>query len=464
MKNITSKNPGLESLTCYPIGSLSELAQLFFPLLLSVFSGSLMIFFDRLFLSRYSLVALESVTAANYLCMLFQLGCCRITATSQVLVSRSLGEGNRGFSGRYSWQMIWFSLISMLLTYPLSLVVGSTFWGESKVALHGKEYFSVLMIANFLFPLGSALSAFFIGLGKTRIVGTVTAIAQLLNILLNYLLIFGFKNMIPCLGVKGAAFATVISQGVLCIALFSFFLLVDEGYGTRVIKFQKKLIREGISLGLPKSLSKISVLIAWNAAVSIITKSGGDYLLVLSVGASCWLLFSPISQTLEQVLTTQVSFLFGKERLSKVLKCIKSALIANIFSFLCIGLILYLFIDPFLEFFLKEPISADSYKILKQSFFWLWIFLFLEGISNIALGFVTGLSETLFTLKMNLLINWPTIYLPFLLAFRVFDLSPDKVWALSSICMFVAGTLCFIKGFQVVRSQKTLNSDLIYES
>lgn len=461
MEKQPRSNDEIGALTQYPIGSLSELFQLFFPLLLSVFSGSLMVFFDRLFLSRYSLVALESVTAANYLCMLFQLGCCKITATSQVLIGRSLGEKKKHLAGQYCWQMIWFSCLTMALTYPVSVLVGPIFWGTSQSALHGQEYFNILMIGNFLFPLGSALSAFFIGTGRTRVVGVITSFAQLLNILLNYLLIFGLGTFLPPLGVKGAAYATVCSQGLLCVGLFYYFFSSEESFGSRLVSFRKNLFKEGIWLGLPKSLSKISVLIAWNAAVSLLTKSGGDYLLVLSIGASCWLLFSPISQTLEQVLTTQVSFLLGKGELSKTATCIRSALFVNTLSFLIIGISFFFFLDSFLGFFLKEEISLNSYQILKQSFFWLWIFFFLEGVSNIALGFVTGLSETLFTLKMNVLMNWPTIYFPFFLGYRVFNLSPDKVWALSSICMVAAGMICFIKGYRIVGSSKDFERKLV---
>ncbi|MBI3211302.1 MAG: hypothetical protein HYZ47_01270 [Simkania negevensis] len=113
-------SPTSTSLTHYPEGSFRELMTLVFPLVLSLLSGSLMGFCDRLFLSHYSLDALKAVSSANYLCIFFQLACMRVATMNQVYVSKHIGSDQKELAGAYTWQMIWFSLFSMLFTLPLS--------------------------------------------------------------------------------------------------------------------------------------------------------------------------------------------------------------------------------------------------------------------------------------------------------------------------------------------------------
>ena len=61
------------SLTKFLPGGIGELASVIWPLVLSFLSASLMNFFNRLFLSHYSIEALEASVTAMNLAMLFQI-------------------------------------------------------------------------------------------------------------------------------------------------------------------------------------------------------------------------------------------------------------------------------------------------------------------------------------------------------------------------------------------------------
>jgi Na+-driven multidrug efflux pump len=54
-----------KGLTAYPQGSLRELWQISFPLIISLMSASLMLFLDRLFLAHYSLASLNAAAHAG---------------------------------------------------------------------------------------------------------------------------------------------------------------------------------------------------------------------------------------------------------------------------------------------------------------------------------------------------------------------------------------------------------------
>lgn len=435
------------SLTLHRPSSLKETLTLFLPLIFSSLSGILMIFSDRIFISHYSLVSLKAITAAQYFCMVFQSAFSRVTTTSQVCISSCVGKGAQSEAGPFCWQMIYFSILSIIITLPISYLLIPYLFTKQEIAFEGLKYFKILIWGNFLFPLGSSLGAYFIGIGKTKIVGVCFAMVHLVNILMDYLLIFGWQNLFPPLGIKGAALATIISQSLFCLFLLCCFIFFNQHdlYNTRSWKFNKNLFKKAFWLGTPKSLSKMSILVAWAASVKLVTQLEGAHLLILSVGSSLWYLFSPLNQALEQVLTTQVAFYKARNQIDLIWKSVRSAVMLVIVKFLCIGLLIFIGLSPFLHFFIQEEISPQSLHWIQLSVVWLWIFLFFEGLASISSGIITGIKDTFFILKMNLIINWPTIFLPFYLAFYIWHCPPDVVWMLPWVCVIVAGSICFIR-------------------
>jgi MATE family multidrug resistance protein len=439
------------TLSSYQPGSIQEVLVLFAPLILAIFSGSLMSFCDRLFASHYSLSSLKAVTAANYFCLFFQLGMTRITAVTQVFVGKSYGEKKTHLVGPYSWQMIWFSILSMAVTLPIGLKLIPFLFGVTEIAVEGSSYFKILMYGNFLFPLGVTLSAYFTGLGKTKVVGICSFGAQLVNVGLNYLLVFGKLPGFPPLGVRGAALGTIIAQGSLCSVLFILFLRENQDYKTHEWKISKSFFKEMVFLGFPRSLAKMWILATWNMSVRLITGLQGDYLLVLSIGSSIWLIYSPILQSLEQVLTTQVSFYRGKKTYALIWKSVRSSSVFVLVGFATLGIIFVFYLDSFLSLFIRESISSQSMGFIKLACVWLWIFFLLEGLNLVSFGLITGLGETWFGLKVSAATNLFTTYLSYYFAFQYWHCTPDKIWMLSWICMLISSPISFARSRWAVK-------------
>ncbi len=431
-------------------GSVREMFALFVPLVFSIFSGSLMGFCDRLFICHYSLDSLNAVTAANYFCLLFQLAVSYITSMTQVCVGKSYGEGVTALAGPYCWQMIWFSFLSMALTLPTGIGLIPYLFGGKAIAAESSAYFSVLMYGNFLFPLSVALASYFAALGKTKVVGICSFGAQIVNIALNYLLIFGIGPGMSPLGVRGAALSTLFSQALLCVILLILFLKEPREYQTSKCSFNKALFKEVMFLGFPRALGRILNLVTWNMTVLLITGLQGDYLLVLSIGCSLSLAYTPFLRALEQVVTTQVAFYRGKKAYPVIWKSVRSGAFFLLVCFFSLGMLVFC-LEGFLSFFLHEPIAPSSLAVVKLSCLWLWIFFFLEGINFIAHGLISGLGLTWFRLKLSVATSLLTAYLPFHLAFLYWNLTPDKIWMLCWLCVVLSMSVGFIKGKMFVK-------------
>lgn len=241
--------------------------------------------------------------------------------------------------------MIWCAFGTMVITLPISLVVENVYFLEGEVGRLGKVYFSLMMKTNFLFPLGAALASFFLGLGKTKLVAISTLFSHLLNIGLDYLLIFGLSPIIPSLGVVGAALATVIAQGSYCLLLLCIFLQRTYGtiYLTRRYFLHKKMFWESIAVALPRSLGKANVFLSWVAATWILSLKGDLFILILSVGNTLSLLFAPINEAIGQALLSLFSFFYGKKEWRYMWSTMRSAYLFLIATCIILSLPLVFF-------------------------------------------------------------------------------------------------------------------------
>ena len=128
------------------------------------------------------------------------------------------------------------------------------------------------LVAFSLIPLivFQAFKQFSDGLSLTRYPMYATLIANIVNVLLNYLLIFG-KAGFPELGITGAAIGTLISRLVMVVFLWVFLRnkKKSKDYVTNIKIFvlQQKMIKKIIALGFPSSLQMFFEVAIFTAAI-----------------------------------------------------------------------------------------------------------------------------------------------------------------------------------------------------
>jgi multidrug resistance protein, MATE family len=435
-----------QRLTRYPSGSVRELMTLAFPLMLTLFSGSLMSFCDRLFLGNYSLEALEGCVSAVALCILFQQPCMRITSMAQVFVGQYKGSRQWNFIGSCIWQMIWFSLLSMLITYPLSMLIERIYFVGTSVEVTGSIYFRTLMAVNFLFPLGSVLSSFFIGQGQTKMLIITSLSAQAINIILDYVLIFGIPTVLAPQGVFGAALATAIAQGFFCLFLFSLFMRkrLRSIFGTTNYAFNKDFFLQSMKIGVPRAVSRISVLACWAAITHIMIMKEDVHLLVVTIGSSLVSIFVFINESMFQAMITIASNLIGLKAWSDIWKLMRSACLFLMVTLLILSVPLIMYPNVLLPFFFKNPPSPEEMKALYQTCSWLWILFLGNGINSIVVSVITAAKDTTFHMLTNSLI-WITTFPIIYFGIGKWDWMPDKFWLVVGFEAIIISSILFLR-------------------
>ena len=195
-------------------GGGREVAILAYPLILGHLSFTIQTFVDRLFLTWYSPEAVAgAVTGLFAVWAIVAL----FTGTGEYLttfVAQYLGAGREERIGPALWQGVYFSVGAGAFVAALTPLVTHAFdlaGHDPALRAYEVEYARVLMLGAFPVVLMATLSTFFAGRGQTQAVLRVNVLATVVNVVLDYLLIFGHGGF-PRLGVTGAALATVLSQ------------------------------------------------------------------------------------------------------------------------------------------------------------------------------------------------------------------------------------------------------------
>jgi MATE family multidrug resistance protein len=426
-------------LTRYPVGSFREFLVITIPLILFFLSGHLMGFCDRLFLSRYSTEALEACTSTLALCALFQLSAVRVISVVQAFIGQYKGAGELQKIGQSVWQMIWLSLFIFLVSLPMGFVVEPLFFRHTPIASLGVPYFRFLLPLNFLLPLGAALSSFYVGQGKTKIVLYAMLCGHLTQFILDPWLIFGIKGVIPSLGVRGAAIAMVSGHIVYCSLLFLAFLKRENRklYGTRYYALQWSLLWECLRIGVPRSLSRILILLNWAAVVRFLTLKGGNYLLVLSFGGSIHLLFLFVIEGMGQAILTMSSYIVGMKQLSLIRNLKRNAgwLIMIMMALLSIPYLFYT--DVTISFIFPNLQDIDAQRLLRDSCYWSFLFFICQALNSIWHNLLTALRDTMFQMIYSAFASWLILYGTIYATVEIGECAPDKIWIATSAASFI---------------------------
>jgi MATE family multidrug resistance protein len=256
-----------------------EVLKLAIPLILSTGAVTIQHFVDRMFLTWYSP---ETIAAAlpsgilNFTMMSLFIGTAGYVSA---FVAQYYGAKQYENVGPALWQGIYLSIIGglgFLVLIPLAEPFFQFVGHDQAVQQCETIYFQVLCLGALPVIASSAMSGFFSGLGKTWPVMWVNVLATIVNLILDYAMIFG-KWGFTERGIQGAAIATVLSQyfAVVVYAVLLFQRKHDAYYHTlRGWAFNKALFKRLIRFGAPSGMQFFIDTMGFSAFILIMGRLG----------------------------------------------------------------------------------------------------------------------------------------------------------------------------------------------
>ena len=185
------------------------------PIMVQTLVNSLVNMLDVFMVGQLGEIAITASSLGNSWFFMYALLIGGVTAAGSIFIAQNWGAKQVAEIHKYMGIMFVGTGVLMLLFGSLS-VFGSDFVirlysRDPEVIACGSRYIRVIGYSYFLFPLTNVLVTALKSTENTRIPMIGTLLSLFLNMLLNYMLIFGHFGM-PKLGVTGAATATLLAR------------------------------------------------------------------------------------------------------------------------------------------------------------------------------------------------------------------------------------------------------------
>jgi MATE family multidrug resistance protein len=418
-------------------GGIKELLVLALPMIISTACDGVMTFTDRLFLAR---VGSEQMNAAlgggitYQMLIFFFVG---LTGYSTALVAQYFGAGEKSNATKAMFQAILITLLAwpvILLLKPLTIGYFDLMNIPDSQMGYQIEYLNILVYGGIFGMMRYTLGCYFSGIGKTKIVMVATIVAMLVNVVLDYILVFG-KFGFPAMGVTGAALATVTGGFVATVILVAVYLNRTNRIEFSVLKsfkFNWPIMKKLIHFGSPAGLEMFLNFLAFSVMVSLF-HSRGDIEATATTIMFNWDLVSFIPLLGIEIAVTSLVGRYmgaGKPEVAQhaAISGVKtgifySIVILALFVFLPETLVRVFHPEVYTDVFEKSvPIAVAMIQIAS-------LYVLAEAVMVAFVGALRGAGDTHFTMMASVTAHW--LFVPILyVALNVLNFSVPVSWFL----------------------------------
>jgi putative MATE family efflux protein len=381
---------------------------------------------------------------------------------AEVGVAQMLGKKDEKTAEHFARNALQINILLAIL-YGIVMYVFATqlisFFrlGDEFVITRAIQYLRIISIGMIFAFSNPVFTGIYNGAGDSRSPFMINSIGLLFNIVLDPILIFGW-GFIPPLHEKGAAIATVFSQGLVCLifwlkftnrnALFSSFNLFKKPHFAT--------IRTIVKFGLPVSVQSGLFTIFAMFLARIITRWGAIPIAAQKVGAQIEALSWMTASGFSSAISAFVGQNFGAQKWNRIWKGYFSGLMTvsgiGIFS----TILFIFFAEPIFSIFIPEKeaifIGAQYLRILGFSQLFMCIEIATAGAFN-------GLGRTIPPAIISILFTGARVPMAFFLA-QESRLGLNGVWWSISLSSIFKGIILVIWFIFFLYSQPTLKSSI----
>jgi len=245
------------------------------PVMLGMLGHTFVSFVDNIMVGQLGTAELAAVSLGNsFMFVAMSIGIGFSTAITPLIAeadsSNNFSKAKSTFKhGLFLCTIIGISMF--LLLYFSKSILHSNFLDQPKeVVALAIPYLDLVAFSLIPLIIFQAFKQFSDGLSMTKYPMYATIIANIVNIILNYIFIFG-KFGLPAYGIIGAAYGTLISRFIMVIYLW--FLLANKERSKRFVTNIKILVLESTmlkkitSLGAPSAMQMFFEIVIFTAAI-----------------------------------------------------------------------------------------------------------------------------------------------------------------------------------------------------
>lgn len=286
----------------------------------------------------------------------------------------------------------------ILLAEPLLRLLGTpeTMLADAKLYLQ-INFIGILFLVGYNF-----ISAVLRSIGDSRTPLRFVAIAVVLNIVLDPLFIAGFK-----LGIAGAAYATILSQGI-AFVYGVYYVLSKRLVPFTIPKLPKvEEIKLILNIGIPSGLQMAVISAGLAAIMSVVTSFGEDVVGGFGAAQRIDSLIMLPAGALGTAASSMAGQNIGVRNWRRVHAITKHALAYNFIVMLTIGLFVFIFAEAGVKLFIRdvEAVQFATTYLKTMAFFFPFL-----GINFVLNGVVRASGSMYQILILNIISFWVLRY------------------------------------------------------
>lgn len=425
---------------------MRDVVRMSFPMMISALSTHIMIVLDQLVLARYSIEAMTGASSASVWCSAFQYSTMSVILICSAIVGNYNGAQKYHMAGMPVWQMIWFAISLFLISIPISLFAGRHCIPPNLYTF-GLPYFRICSLFIPICGISCALSGFFIAIGRGMFVTFSIIVANVVNVIVDIILVFGFFGIDNFMGSAGAAIGTVFSWFVHCILLFLFFFRKDfrEKYHTLDFRLRLQKLKEYLRLGGVGGIGHICEMLAWGTIYYTLANISTEIAMIQSIAVSVNVFMAFIVAGLEKGIMAMTANLLGAGMKDKIMGLIKNGIgIHLIFSIFIATVFIFspdFIISNFIKFQVSDAILQDTVFILRLVLFYFLI----DGVCWVIAGVLEAGGDLGFTMFTIASCIWSIVTIPSIIFARYNVLNIKLTWYLLIVSVSIMSSVLYYR-------------------
>ncbi|MEO6394376.1 MAG: MATE family efflux transporter [Devosia sp.] len=423
------------------------------PLIISQLARSALFTTDVIVLGRLGPQPLAAGALANALFICVQLFGIGAIGAVAPMVAQALGARDFRSVRRTIRQGIWFAIILSVVLFPLAWNIGPIYRsiGQDPELIGLAEQF--IQAAIWLLPSAfvfMALQSFLSAHGATRAVLLITLAGVAVNLLANYLLVFGNWGF-PRLGIVGSGLSTSIVNAVMLVFIVAYIQTHRRFRRYHIwhdfFRLDLSRLLELVRIGGPIGLMLLAEVALFTTATLLQGYLGQAEVAAHSVALTIASLAFMVPLGLSQATVVRVGIALGEKSKDGIRKAGWAALVMTLGFMSLTSIVFFLAPHQIVGLFLQSGLAENATPLALAASFLVVAALFqlFDGTQVIMSAALRGLSDTNMPLLIALfgywIVGFPTAYF---LAFH-FGLRGVGVWIGLAVGLAVTGLILTIR-------------------
>ncbi len=422
-----------------------EIWSIALPIMLGNMAQTIISFTDTAFLGHLGVVVLGASMLAGLFYLVFTTVAAGFAIGIQIIVARRFGEKNYGRIGVifghgalfvFLLGLILFSILHLFSDRLLLWLIDSpNILGAASEYIKYRQFGIIFVCFNFLYR------ALYVGVSNTKVITYSTIIMAVVNIILDYCLIFGHYGF-PEMGIGGAALASLSAEisAFLFFTLYSYFTFRKSEFGMfRIHRLEAGLMGRILKISTPTMTQKLLSFSVWFLFFILIEKMGEIATGISSVTRSIYIILITPCFAFSTTTNTLVSRIIGEGDLARVFPTINKVLKNCLLCTIPIAIFVALFPVQIAGIYTDDLNFA---QLVVPSILVICSGTIFQGVGNGYFEAVSGTGNTTAALYIESAIL--IIYIFFIMAMAHFTTRVELVWTAEILYGVLLGLFCFL--------------------